>query len=205
MIKLANKKRETWFLYLTLFNGQMPVLNYKEYVQYACLCMCSTFLFECWFVFPVLLKFPGSLMRMTYVEYKMHNVLLHNSHPIIDSNGRRCVSLMILWFLRRGWENHTDFLRTRICDDDRSTRHKRRIIKKNEAARDDERAALANDPGVALIILRYHKNCWTIKFIRSTIAHSSLLARKNITCHREKYETPTLLKQRESGTEHQRT
>ena len=143
-----------------------------------CLCMCSTFLFECWFVFPVLLKFPGPLMRMTYVEYKMHNVLLHNSHPIIDSNGRRCVSLMVLWFLRRGHERTTRtifFVRAfTMMTVHRSTRHKRGIIKKNEAARDDERAALANDPGVALIILRYHKNCWTIKFIRSTVARSSL-------------------------------
>lgn len=35
-----------------------------------------------------------------------------------------------------------------------------------------------NDPGVALIIPRYHKNCWTIKFIRPAVARSSLLARK---------------------------
>lgn len=153
------------------------------------------------------LKFPGPLMRMTYVEYKMHNVLLNNSQPIIGSNARRCVSLMVLCFLRAGREPRGRFssCASATMTLHRSTRRKREIIKKNEAARDDERAALANDPGVALIIPRYHKNCSTIKFIRSTVARSSLLARKNITCHREKYETPTLLKQRESGTEHQRT
>lgn len=39
-------------------------------------------------------------MRMTYVEYKMHNVLLNNSQPIIGPYARRCVSLMDLCFLR---------------------------------------------------------------------------------------------------------
>lgn len=51
------------------------------------------------------------------------------------------------------------FVRVRDDDPPSISRRKSGIIKKNEAASDDERAALANDPGVALIIPRYHKNC----------------------------------------------
>lgn len=44
------------------------------------------------------LKFPRSVMRMTYVEYKMRNVLPNNCQPIIHSNRRQCVSLMVSRF-----------------------------------------------------------------------------------------------------------
>lgn len=73
------------------------------------------------------LKFPGPLMRMTYVEYKMHNVLLNNSQPIIGPNARRCVSLMDLCFLRIDSRPNRlrdlDLLRESVRDNDhRSTR-----------------------------------------------------------------------------------
>lgn len=47
------------------------------------------------------LKFPRSVMRMTYVEYKMRNVLPNNCQPIIHSNRRQCVSLMVSRFSPR--------------------------------------------------------------------------------------------------------
>ena len=53
------------------------------------------------------LKFPRSVMCMTYVEYKMRNVLPNNCQPIIHSNRRQCVSLMVSRF-------STSFPRIRI-------------------------------------------------------------------------------------------
>lgn len=105
------------------------------------------------------LKFPGPLMRMTYVEYKMHNVLLNNSQPIIGPNARRCVSLMDLCFLRTGRDPRpylasANFASASARDNGhRSTRRESEIIKTNETVRDDERVAFADDPDLLSRVL----------------------------------------------------
>lgn len=87
----------------------MAVLNYRGCVRRGRACEFDVFI--CKLIrFPVAgpppssapprnpwitpVKFPCSVMRMTYVEYKMRNVLPNNFQPIIRSNRRHRVSLI---------------------------------------------------------------------------------------------------------------
>lgn len=125
-------------VFIWRFNGQVLVLNYRGYVRRArSLCIRRFYLKVDSFSRAVKISGAADAYDI-YRIYKMHNVLLNNSQPVIGLNTRQCVSLMDLCFRRKHTRSKAWFLSTlrtnsrRIVDRLESSKKKRSVIEKNK-------------------------------------------------------------------------